>query len=628
LSPQEIQTAYGINLIRFFGGQIVGNGARQTIAIITAYNDSNITADLATFDNQFGLTSPPSTFFNVWNLGATTTDAGWALETSLDVEWAHAIAPGANILLVEAPSASAFDLLTAVNEARSQPGVSVVSMSWGMPEFQGEQGLDPLFNTPVFHNGVTFVAASGDSGAWYGPMYPSVSPGVLAVGGTSLTLSPVGGYGSETGWSGSTGGFSGYDMNWSSYETKPAYQTAALQAAGLDYGVRTTPDVSFNADPNSGVSVYDSVPYNGQSGWFQVGGTSAAAPAWAGLIAIANQGLNLAGVRTLSGTQALWDLYALPSSFYHDITSGFNGYSATPGYDLVTGLGTPQAYLVVAGLLYVNGASGAYASPQPSVAATANTAGATTSSLDLTVSQTGGALSGRSSVTVGLPEAGPILTLASNVSGSSILTSGTSILVFTPQTPTTQTQTVVARATTVNLDQALPPSVAPGQSLIQQSDISSRDTEIGSPSEPNGPTDEVLAFPAPASLPVKDTAPAPLETPETPASEAPASKASAPETPATEAPAPTPEPEPAPHVNMLSVENFDLALAELNTGFEEEGPGSPPAPWPAVEQASDGSPSWKVPMLAGTAAIAAAGYRLVLGRSDRIRRRWTRTGLD
>ena len=96
---------------------------------------------------------------------------------------------------------------------------------------------------------MTYVAASGDSGAWYGPMYPSVSPNVLAVGGTSLTLPAVAAYGSESGWSGSTGGFSGLDSYWQFYESQPSYQNAALQAAGLSYGVRTTPDVSFNADP-------------------------------------------------------------------------------------------------------------------------------------------------------------------------------------------------------------------------------------------------------------------------------------------------------------------------------------------------------------------------------------------
>jgi subtilase family serine protease len=104
LTPQEIQNAYGINLISFSGGTISGTGAGQTIAIVDPYNDPNIASDLAAFDKQFGLAAPPS--FTVDNLGATTTDAGWALETSLDVEWAHAIAPQANVVLVEAATSS------------------------------------------------------------------------------------------------------------------------------------------------------------------------------------------------------------------------------------------------------------------------------------------------------------------------------------------------------------------------------------------------------------------------------------------------------------------------------------------------------------------------------------------
>ena len=627
LTPQEIQNAYGINQIWFSGGKVMGNGAGQTIAIVTAYNDPTIKSDLRMFDNEYGLPNPPS--FTVSKIGPTTTDAGWALETSLDVEWAHAIAPGANILLVEAPSDGLSDLFNAVSVAEHS-GASVVSMSWGTTEFPGEQSYDALFNTP----GVTFVASSGDSGAWYGPMYPSVSPNVLAVGGTTLTLSSGGGYGSESGWSsprpnwsGSTGGFSGYDMNWNSYETEPAYQTAALQAVGLNYGVRTTPDVSFNADPNSGVSVYDSVPYSGQSGWYQVGGTSAAAPAWAGLIAIANQGLSLVGKGTLSGTQAITDLYALPSSFFHDLTTGFNGYLATPGYNLVTGLGSPLANWVVGGLLYFNGGSGAYASAQASVATTTNDTGATTSHLDLTASQTGGAVSGGgSSITIGLPGAGSIPSLTSSLSGSSTLTSGTSILAFAPQVPATQAQPVVAQATTVHVDQALPPSITLGQSLIQESGISSRSFEIDQPSEPNGLTDEISTSPAPVPSPVEEAAPAALDASEAPASEAPSPAREAPARVAPVPEVPAPEPEPAPPVDLpsISVENFDLAITQLNMSHEEERRDSPSVAWLVDDRASDASASWRAPMLAGTAAIAVAGYRLVLGRSDRIQKRWIR----
>jgi hypothetical protein len=355
LTPQEIRDAYEINLISFSGGTISGTGAGETIAIVDAYNDPNIASDLLTFDQEYGLSAPPS--FTIDNLGATPTDAGWALETSLDVEWAHAIAPAANIILVEAASSSMSSLFAAVSFAGKQAGVAVVSMSWGSNEFYGESSDNSVFTTAAGHAGVTYIAASGDTGAAGGPEYPSVSPNVLAVGGTTLTLTASGSYDSESGWSGSTGGFSGTDSNFTFYESEASYQTSVLASVDLSDGARTTPDVSFDADPSSGVSVYDSVGYNGQSGWFQVGGTSAAAPAWAGLIAIVDQGLATGGKGSLTTTQVLTDLYSLPSSDYNDITTGSNGYSATAGYDLVTGQGTPKSNLLVAGVLAANGLS-------------------------------------------------------------------------------------------------------------------------------------------------------------------------------------------------------------------------------------------------------------------------------
>ncbi len=355
LTPQQIRDAYGINLISFSGGTVSGTGAGETIAIVDAYNDPEILSDLAAFDQEYGLSAPPS--FTIDNLGATTTDAGWALETSLDVEWAHAIAPQANIILVEAASTSLGSLFSAVSFAGKQAGVTVVSMSWGSSEFYGESDYNSVFATAAGHAGVTYIAASGDTGAAGGPEYPSVSPNVLAVGGTTLSLTASGSYSSESGWSGSTGGFSGTDTNFRSNESEPSYQTATLKSVGLSDGVRTTPDVSFDADPDSGVSVYDSVGYDGQAGWFQLGGTSAAAPAWAGLIAIVDQGLATGSKDSLTTTQVLTDLYSLPSSDFHDITSGSNGYSATAGYDLVTGLGTPKSDLVVVGVLAANGVS-------------------------------------------------------------------------------------------------------------------------------------------------------------------------------------------------------------------------------------------------------------------------------
>jgi subtilase family serine protease len=334
LSPSQVTTAYGLNQINF--GSAAGNGAGQTIAIIDAFFDPNIGSDLARFDSQFGLSAPPSLSQYVEN-GLYGNDPGWALETALDVEWAHATAPAAKIMLVEAQP-NLTDLFSAVTFAAQQPGVSVVSMSWGSGEFQGESAYDSTFTTPAGHTGITFIAASGDSGT---TLYPSASPNVLSIGGTTLTVTSNGQYLSESGWSGSGGGYS-------PYEPKPSWQTSNLAGSG-----RTTPDVAFNANPATGVSVYSSARYAGQAGWFTVGGTSVGAPSWAGLIAIANQGLATSGAGTLANAQS--SLYQIPTADFNAVTSGSNGiYSASLGYNLVTGLGTPKANLLVPALISLN----------------------------------------------------------------------------------------------------------------------------------------------------------------------------------------------------------------------------------------------------------------------------------
>ena len=194
LSPSQVRQAYGLNGLSFQGGTVAASGAGQTIAIVSAYDAPTIGADLKKFDSQFGLPNPPS-FLKYYQPGVTRPNAGWALETALDVEWAHAMAPGANLVLVEAKSASFNDLFNAVNFARSLSGVVAVSMSWGSSEFAGETAYDSLFTTPAGHiggngqpGGITFVAASGDTGAWSGVSYPASSPNVLSVGATSLNL--------------------------------------------------------------------------------------------------------------------------------------------------------------------------------------------------------------------------------------------------------------------------------------------------------------------------------------------------------------------------------------------------------------------------------------------------------
>ena len=219
----QVTSAYLANNIHIntLKGSIVGNGSGQTIAIVDAYNDPNIVGDLAKFDSRFGIVAPP-TLKVVSQTGGSrlpSTNIDWAVEIALDVEWAHAITPQANILLVEANSASLTDLLTAVNYARNAyvgtSPVSVVSMSWGAGEFRSETSYDSYFTTPAGHAGVTFVAATGDDGS--SGTWPSVSSNVLAVGGTTLAINSSGSYVSETAWSGSSGGVS-------LYEALPSYQ--------------------------------------------------------------------------------------------------------------------------------------------------------------------------------------------------------------------------------------------------------------------------------------------------------------------------------------------------------------------------------------------------------------------
>jgi subtilase family serine protease len=336
LTPAQVRHAYGFDLLS-------RNGAGQTIAIVDAYADPRITSDLQTFDQRYGISNTDGSGRFALTVatpqGAPAADAGWSEEIALDVEWAHAIAPAAHILLVEARSSSLSNLLSAVDYARRQAGVSVVSMSWGSSEFFGEWNYDGYFTTPAGHQGVTFVASSGDSGT---TSWPATSPNVLAVGGTTLNVSSNGTYIGETAWSGSGGGVSFLEQT---------------------YG----PDVAYDADPNTGFAVYDSVPYSGQVGWQTIGGTSAGAPQWAGLIAIADQSRAAVGRGTLSGAATLNAIYSAPSTDFHDITSGHNAfYMATSGYDLVTGRGSPKANLLVG---YLTGYGSASANTTATTAA-------------------------------------------------------------------------------------------------------------------------------------------------------------------------------------------------------------------------------------------------------------------
>ena len=270
------------------------------------------------------------------------TLTGWAGEEALDVEWAHAIAPQANIILIEAASTSDADLIsTAVNTARNLPGVSVISMSFGRSESSSDSSEESVFHDSHGSCGRHVLASTGDSGSPGG--FPSFSPNVVAVGGTTLTISGTS-YVSETGWSWNSSYGWGTGGGQSTYETEPSYQTG-VQSSGW----RQTPDVSFDADPLTGVAIYDSYEEGSSTPWVQIGGTSVSSPCWAGLIAIGDQLRASVGSPTMDGrTQTLPALYAMPAADFHDIISGNNnGHSAGPGYDMVTGIGSPVANMLV-----------------------------------------------------------------------------------------------------------------------------------------------------------------------------------------------------------------------------------------------------------------------------------------
>lgn len=237
------------------------------------------------------------------------TDGHWNSEACLDVEWAHAIAPNATILLVEAVNPTNAALLSAVDYATSWPGVIAVSMSWGGDEFFNEGSFDYHFNKA----GIAFFASSGDDGSTI--MWPAASASVVSVGGTTLNLKTDGTIISELAWGNSSGGVS-------SYVDKPEYQ----KDFGLAYTNRAVPDVSYNGNASTGVAVYNGT-------WWKMGGTSAGAPQWAAIHALGQSATNTNMYNRAKSSY---------STYFSDITQGSNYINnATNGYDLVTGLGSP-----------------------------------------------------------------------------------------------------------------------------------------------------------------------------------------------------------------------------------------------------------------------------------------------
>ena len=396
-TPAQIRAAYNLPTLPATGATLTASqaaqmGAGQTIYIVDALHNPNVAAELAAFNQKFGLptctsktiavtTSLPlasastsgcelSVVYNTASSSMTTTapvyDAGWATEISLDVQWAHATAPLARIILIEAPDASLSSLLGAIKLANLM-GPGIVSMSFGATESTWTASVDAAFTGA----NMTYLAATGDSGA--AVSWPAVSPHVVAVGGTTLTYTGTGTR-SEVSWSGTGGGTS-------LYTPTPGYQTNAVPGMGT-LAHRTVADVAFNADPASGQYVAIVAPGSTAVNWLSVGGTSLSTPQWAGLIAVANASRALLAKPALGTPHAVLygQIATVPGSYasvFADVTKGSDGVCATctakVGYDALSGLGTPNVTSLLSAL---SGATAVAAAPVVTSASISGVVGA------------------------------------------------------------------------------------------------------------------------------------------------------------------------------------------------------------------------------------------------------------
>lgn len=367
-SPQEIQHAYGIDSLLARGNTGVG----QSIVIIDSYGSPTLASNLASFDAAYGLPAPPSLTvlaplgtvpFDVTNDDMT----GWAFETTLDVEWAHAMAPGAKIVVLTSPVSETQgvqgmpEFLALEQYALDHRLGQIISQSWGTTEntlftpagSHVFSGFERLYASASLRH-VTVLASAGDAGTANPDLdgniypfptvgFPGSSPLLTSVGGTSLTADTSGNYESETVWNegGATGG------GVSQYFGEPLYQRLLPPATQqLLKGHRGLPDISWNADPYTAILVYLSFLGPDAEGFYFIGGTSEGAPQWAGLVADLNQAIH----RPIGFLNPY--LYLLGKighgRGFHDITVGDNafdgipGYSAAPGWDAATGWGTPD----------------------------------------------------------------------------------------------------------------------------------------------------------------------------------------------------------------------------------------------------------------------------------------------
>jgi subtilase family serine protease len=324
LSPAQVISAYGVT-----------PAGHDTIAVVTAYNYPTALNDFNFFANYFKLPVETSTnatlatnkvFQVVYASGTKPLDnVDWSHESAIDTQWIHVMAPKAKIVLVLAASSSLGDMLRAVDVATKLPGVKVVSMSWGTSEFVAQNANDSHFNV----SGVLFFAASGDKAGVVS--YPSSSPYVCAVGGTSLVTDIKGGFSTETAWANAGCGNS-------KYSAKPLWQNKVTTISGT---YRATPDISCVANPATGVNVYCTTVAAGSTskgGWYIFGGTSLATPIVAGMV-------NSTGFAYTGSTPFMTGVYnnfSINKSVFRDIVSGKDAtYSAGAGWDYPTGIGAP-----------------------------------------------------------------------------------------------------------------------------------------------------------------------------------------------------------------------------------------------------------------------------------------------
>lgn len=405
-TPAQIRAAYALPALPVAGStptpaQLAQLGAGQTIYIVDAQHDPNAAAELSTFNQKFGLPAcavtsiaPNATLplpaapasgcsFSVvystssggMTASAPAYDSGWATEIALDVQWTHATAPYARIILIEAPDASVNSLSAAVSLANAM-GPGVVSQSFGAAEGSWTASFDSVFTAA----NMTYLAAAGDAGAEV--EWPAVSTHVVAVGGTSLTYTGSGPR-SEVVWSGTGGGVS-------QYVATPAYQTQPVVGLGPP-AHRAVTDVSFNADPSTGQYVAVMPQGSTSANWMSIGGTSLSTPQWAGILAIANA-MRAQNAQALLGSPhaALYQLATHSGSYasdFLDVLQGADGSCATctagTGYDLPTGLGTPNVSSLLTALIPPP------AAPSSPVVVSQNIAGTIGTPLSFTVSATG-----------------------------------------------------------------------------------------------------------------------------------------------------------------------------------------------------------------------------------------------